>query len=86
MAGLTRRTVNTLTGLSIICPFKMPDPALIIVAAAALITLTGCGTNPTNAQIGTATGAVVARRRHAQWCQHPVDFGDQRQAGFGNFR
>ena len=29
------------------------------VAVAALITLTGCGTNPTNAQIGTATGAVL---------------------------
>lgn len=32
---------------------------LMSVAAAALIALTGCGTNPTNAQIGTATGAVV---------------------------
>ena len=29
------------------------------VAAASLIALTGCGTHPTNAQIGTATGAVV---------------------------
>lgn len=29
------------------------------VAAASLIALTGCGTNPTKAQIGTATGAVI---------------------------
>jgi osmotically inducible lipoprotein OsmB len=29
------------------------------VAAAALITLTGCSTNPTNAQIGTGVGAVA---------------------------
>lgn len=28
-------------------------------SAIALVTLSGCGTNPTNAQIGTATGAVV---------------------------
>ena len=32
---------------------------LTSVAAASLIALTGCGTNPTNAQIGTATGAVL---------------------------
>lgn len=29
------------------------------VAAAALIALTGCSTRPTNAQIGTAGGAVL---------------------------
>ncbi|MHB1198382.1 MAG: glycine zipper 2TM domain-containing protein [Polaromonas sp.] len=29
------------------------------VSLIALATLSGCGTNPTNAQIGTATGAVV---------------------------
>ena len=32
---------------------------LMTAAAASLIALTGCGTNPTNAQIGTATGAVL---------------------------
>lgn len=32
---------------------------LMAAAAASLIALTGCGTNPTNAQIGTATGAVL---------------------------
>ena len=32
---------------------------LISVAAASLMALTGCSTNPTNAQIGTAGGAVV---------------------------
>lgn len=32
---------------------------LMSAAAASLIALTGCGTNPTNAQIGTATGAVL---------------------------
>ena len=37
----------------------MNSKLLMSVAAAALITLTGCGTNPTNAQIGTATGAVL---------------------------
>ena len=37
----------------------MYSKLLMSVAAAALITLTGCGTNPTNAQIGTATGAVL---------------------------
>ncbi len=29
------------------------------VLAASLLALTGCGTNPTNAQVGTATGAVL---------------------------
>lgn len=37
----------------------MNTKILMSVAAASLIALTGCGTNPTNAQIGTATGAVV---------------------------
>lgn len=32
---------------------------LISIAAASLIALTGCSTSPTNAQIGTATGAVL---------------------------
>lgn len=37
----------------------MNTKLLMSVAAASLIALTGCGTNPTNAQIGTATGAVL---------------------------
>ena len=37
----------------------MNTKILMSVAAASLIALTGCGTNPTNAQIGTATGAVL---------------------------
>jgi osmotically inducible lipoprotein OsmB len=37
----------------------MTTKLLMSVAAASLIALTGCGTNPTNAQIGTATGAVL---------------------------
>ena len=32
---------------------------LIPVAVAALMTLAGCGTSPTNAQIGTGAGAVI---------------------------
>ncbi len=32
---------------------------LIPVAVAALLTLAGCGTSPTNAQIGTGAGAVI---------------------------
>ena len=32
---------------------------LISAAAASLMALTGCSTSPTNAQIGTAGGAVV---------------------------
>ena len=32
---------------------------LISVAIAALMTLAGCGTSPTNAQIGTGAGAVI---------------------------
>ena len=32
---------------------------LISVAVAALITMAGCGTSPTNAQIGTGAGAVI---------------------------
>lgn len=40
----------------------MNSKLLISAAAAALISLTtlsGCASNPTNAQIGTATGAVL---------------------------
>ena len=37
----------------------MNTKIFLSVAAAALITLTGCGTNPTNAQVGTAAGAVL---------------------------
>lgn len=37
----------------------MMTKILMSAAAASLIALTGCGTNPTNAQIGTATGAVL---------------------------
>jgi osmotically inducible lipoprotein OsmB len=32
---------------------------LISAAAAALLTLSGCSTSPTNAQIGTGAGAVI---------------------------
>ena len=32
---------------------------LIPVAVAAMLTLAGCGTSPTNAQIGTGAGAVI---------------------------
>ncbi len=32
---------------------------LFPVAVAALLTLAGCGTSPTNAQIGTGAGAVI---------------------------
>lgn len=39
--------------------FFMNTKILMSVAAAALITLTGCSTNPTNAQIGTGVGAVA---------------------------
>jgi osmotically inducible lipoprotein OsmB len=37
----------------------MTTKVLISVAAASLMALAGCGTSPTNAQIGTATGAVI---------------------------
>ena len=37
----------------------MNTKIFLSVAAAALIALTGCGTNPTNAQVGTAAGAVL---------------------------
>ena len=37
----------------------MTAKILISVAAASLMALTGCSTSPTNAQIGTAGGAVV---------------------------
>lgn len=38
---------------------SMNAKLLMSAVAACLIALTGCGTNPTNAQIGTATGAVI---------------------------
>ena len=37
----------------------MNTKILMATVAAALISLTGCSTNPTNAQIGTASGAVL---------------------------
>jgi osmotically inducible lipoprotein OsmB len=39
--------------------FIMTTKLFLSVAAASLIALTGCGTNPTNAQIGTGVGAVA---------------------------
>ena len=37
----------------------MTTKLLLSVAAASLIALTGCATNPTNAQIGTGVGAIA---------------------------
>ena len=37
----------------------MNEKLLISAVAACLMALTGCGTNPSNAQLGTATGAVL---------------------------
>ena len=37
----------------------MNTKIFLSLAAAALFALTGCGTNPTNAQVGTAAGAVL---------------------------
>ncbi|MBC7444976.1 MAG: glycine zipper 2TM domain-containing protein [Polaromonas sp.] len=37
----------------------MSTKILMSLAAASLMALSGCGTSPTNAQIGTATGAVL---------------------------
>ena len=37
----------------------MTTKILMTIAAASLVALSGCGTSPTNAQIGTATGAVL---------------------------
>ena len=37
----------------------MNSKILISVATAALVTLAGCSTSPTNAQIGTGVGAVA---------------------------
>jgi len=37
----------------------MTPKILMSIAAASLMALSGCGTSPTNAQIGTATGAVL---------------------------
>lgn len=37
----------------------MTPKILMSIAFASLMALSGCGTNPTNAQIGTATGAVL---------------------------
>ena len=38
---------------------KLTSHLLLTVAAASLIALSGCSTNPTNAQIGTGVGAVA---------------------------
>jgi osmotically inducible lipoprotein OsmB len=37
----------------------MKTKLLMSVAAASMIAMTGCSTSPTNAQIGTAAGAVI---------------------------
>lgn len=37
----------------------MNKKLLMAAVATSLISLTACGTNPSNAQIGTATGAVL---------------------------
>ncbi|MCX7255350.1 MAG: glycine zipper 2TM domain-containing protein [Polaromonas sp.] len=37
----------------------MNTKILMSIAAAAVMALSGCAMNPTNAQIGTATGAVL---------------------------
>ena len=37
----------------------MTQKILMSIAAVSLMALSGCGTSPTNAQIGTATGAVL---------------------------
>jgi len=37
----------------------MNTKILMSIAAAAVIALSGCASHPTNAQIGTATGAVL---------------------------
>jgi len=37
----------------------MSKKLMIAAAAASLMALTACGTNPSNQQIGTATGAVL---------------------------
>jgi osmotically inducible lipoprotein OsmB len=37
----------------------MNTKILMSIAAAAVMTLSGCASHPTNAQIGTATGAVL---------------------------
>ncbi len=39
--------------------FTMMIKTLFSVAVAGLVTLSGCGTNPTNAQVGTGVGAVA---------------------------
>lgn len=38
---------------------KLNARLLMAAVAACVITLTGCATHPTNAQIGTAAGAVI---------------------------
>ena len=37
----------------------MTTKILMTIAAASLVALSGCSTSPTNAQIGTASGAVL---------------------------
>jgi len=51
---LTNRALNFFIKVLI-----MTTKLLLSVAAASLIALTGCATNPTNAQIGTGVGAVA---------------------------
>ena len=47
------KQINTAIGSS------FAKKALLVSATAALIALGGCGTSPTNQQIGTGVGAVV---------------------------
>lgn len=54
--------MSTAKSLKLLAKMNSMNTKLLMsvsVAAASLIALTGCGTNPTNAQIGTATGAVI---------------------------
>ncbi len=55
--------MSTGKSLKLLAKMNPMNTKLLISAAAAsliaLATLSGCGTSPTNEQIGTATGAVV---------------------------
>jgi osmotically inducible lipoprotein OsmB len=55
--------MSTAKSLKLLARMNSMNTKILISAAAAsliaLTTLSGCGTNPTNAQIGTATGAVI---------------------------
>lgn len=50
---------TVISSLTIKKGIPMNTKIMMSVAAAALIALTGCSTNPTNAQIGTGVGAVA---------------------------